>query len=75
VRQEPFHLGVAAVACHLDRIVVDPEVNRVAIVFEESHDLQTVLTHSEVERLAIVVVRPCQRGIFGDERSYTVEIT
>ena len=58
VRQQLLHLRVAAIACNLDRIVVHPEVQRVAIVLEqESHDVDAVLAHGEVERLAIVVVR------------------
>ena len=75
VRQQLFHLRVAAIACNLDRIVVHPEIQRVAIVLEqEPDDVDAVLAHGEVERLAIVVVRPRERRIFGDERPHGFEI-
>jgi hypothetical protein len=75
LRQELLHLRVAAIARNLDRIVVYPQIQRVAIVLEQkANDVDVILTHGEVERLAIVVVRPRQRGIFCDERSYGCEI-
>ena len=70
VRQQPLHLRVAAIACNLERIVVHPEIQRVAIVLEqEARDVDAILAHGEVERLAIVVVRPRQRRISCDERT------
>ena len=61
VRQQLLHLRVAAVACNLDRIIVHPEIQRVAIVLEqEANDVDAILAHGEVQRLAIVVVRPGQ---------------
>ena len=75
VRQQLLHLLVAAIACNLDRVVVHPEIDRIAIVLEqESHDIDAVLADGEVERLAIVVVRPRERWISCDERSYGFEI-
>ena len=74
-RQQLFHLRVAAIASDLDRIVVHPEIHRVAIVLEqESHDVDAVLAHGEVERLAIVVVRPRERRISCDQRAYGFEV-
>jgi hypothetical protein len=61
VRQQPLHLRVAAIACNLDRIIVHPEIQRVAIALEqEANDVDAILAHGEVKRLAIVVVRPPQ---------------
>ena len=75
VRQQLLQLRVAAIACNLDRIIVHPEIQRVAILLEqEANDVGAILAHGEVKRLAIVVVRPGQRRIFCDERSYGCEI-
>ena len=74
-RQQLLHLRVAAIACNLDRIIVHPEIQRVAIVIEqEANDVDAILADGEVQRLAIVVVRPGQRRIFCDERSHGLEI-
>ena len=68
---EPF----ASIVSDLDRIIVHPEIQRVAIVLEqEANDVDAILAHGEVQRLAIVVVRPGQRPIFCDERSCGFEI-
>jgi hypothetical protein len=71
VREQLLHLRVAAIACDLDWIVIHPEIQRVVIVLEqETNNVDAVLAHGEVERLAIVVVRPRQRRIVLDQRLY-----
>jgi hypothetical protein len=51
LRQQLLHLRVAAIACNLDRIIVHPEIQRVAIVVEqEANDVDVVLAHGEAVR-------------------------
>ena len=48
---------------------MNPDIQRVVIVLDqEPRDLDAVLAHGEVQRLAIDVVRADQRTTLGDER-------
>ena len=75
VHQHALHGRIAAVTRDLDRVIVNPEIHRVGVVLEQKpRNVNVVLAHREIERLAVVVVGARQRAVLGNERLRRPEI-
>ena len=76
VDEHALHGGITAVARDLDRVIVDPQIQRVVVVIEkEPRDVNAILAHGEVERLPVVVMGARERAIFRNQRLHGPEVS
>src|SRR5262245_56734575 len=73
--QEALHLRVTTIPRDLEASVIDGEPCWVRVALDqEVNNLESILPHGKVERLAVMVMGANQRWVFRDQSSYRCDV-